>query len=908
MKFVNKIFGKPSGAHSGSAALSTSDESQGDALAHVHQLDYGATLLECALSGGDMQKRARQRIADLFDADAVSIKTLQHDIEDELTLLGILSLRSDIAHLDNFLTEHHSEDEITEYCLLTNMAALRRHLLKHVHEESHLKRLEKHFKTRDKSCYRDIRNHFEAIKVRAAEEAALIEKLAKLKSEIEAHSARAFNADYRTKYNSLLRRQALLAEQADSAWRSTTTEALASCHAKIEAHAESLEKTDTLPEDQSELVGQLIEETCKCYTSIWKNISLDEAHVRANFDQLKTRWQALANASEAHTVESSRFFRIVEAGENLLTNIAAESQLKKALLAFEDDTTPIPELNAQNKLIQPHIKSLSRVFSADIPASITAILDTYSAREKRLSTAEEKRKTHFKQIGIDIGRAKAAVNNGQLRRAQGIHHSLEKRIDETDNVPQHIQRNFDELVTSIENLGDWQSYAIKPKLEKLISDMQTLADAPLSPELQATRIQAYQHEWKDVAGSGAAKFQDLWLAFKQASDSAYEVCKRHYEARDEQKKINADHCTQLISHLHEYNGNYDWENPDWSQVEKILRSAKTEWQNYSPLPKNVQKKLRNAFTDALKPIQQRIDDEQLHNKSEKERLIRSLAQIKDSDDLSHAMDVAKKFQKQWKNIGRCHHRDEDKLWNEFRSHCDAIFSQRDNLRAEKNAEIDQAVAAAESFIQTAISILEADEEAFHEQAQQLDALKTQFDAIDHLPKQRKQKLGQKLNAIQTKIEARSEQSRKRKHTHAWQQLFALNKEANHVLYNDGQNDEKAEIENSLKQLSHVPNQCIKALAGKLSLLVTDQKTRDENKLCLQKLCIRAEIISDQQTPESDKLLRMQYQVELLQQGLNAQHHHNNPNSLAADWLAVGPVVPEDYALYFDRFFTSWNQL
>jgi len=99
-----------------------------------------------------------------------------------------------------------------------------------------------------------------------------------------------------------------------------------------------------------------------------------------------------------------------------------------------------------------------------------------------------------------------------------------------------------------------------------------------------------------------------------------------------------------------------------------------------------------------------------------------------------------------------------------------------------------------------------------------------------------------------------------------------------------------------------PKNGLKALEQKLARGAGDISS-DENELALQRLCIRAEILCDRPTPETDTALRMQMQMSRLQQGLgqNMRDKQTELDAMALDWVVVGPVATVVYQGLVERF-------
>ena len=78
---------------------------------------------------------------------------------------------------------------------------------------------------------------------------------------------------------------------------------------------------------------------------------------------------------------------------------------------------------------------------------------------------------------------------------------------------------------------------------------------------------------------------------------------------------------------------------------------------------------------------------------------------------------------------------------------------------------------------------------------------------------------------------------------------------------------------------------------------------DDHQKALKLLCIRAEILVNQDTPEEDKALRMEYQVSRLQQGFGQNSSANGVSiqDLTLEWIASGSVATDIYKPLLERF-------
>jgi hypothetical protein len=76
-----------------------------------------------------------------------------------------------------------------------------------------------------------------------------------------------------------------------------------------------------------------------------------------------------------------------------------------------------------------------------------------------------------------------------------------------------------------------------------------------------------------------------------------------------------------------------------------------------------------------------------------------------------------------------------------------------------------------------------------------------------------------------------------------------------------------------------------------------------NEVALRTLCIRAEILMDTPTPAEDHALRREYQLRRLQEsmGQGSSAGKDQLDTLAIEWLEVGPIEEATYVQLVERF-------
>ncbi len=935
MKIVKKLFGLSSASSAPTKTNKSSKPNKHDLVAialgkqehksngiemnqAISDLAYGSELLELIKTPNKFSKAALQNLAGKLDDNKLDLETLRADLPELVDQLNVANHSNNPSTIEVLLEKVGGEEELVGLCEEISASSLRQRLIERVHGQNGLKRLEKVLKSSDKKAYKLIKQKLDAIK---HAEHALLEARQKRNQfiqELTAHSARPFNKDYRFKYESLNRKfdtlfQSEIEPNDDlSALINEAEKRLADCRKTIDKAESKIEASDKSPDlidepvtadslkleqpaqkqkgapDESPTLTRLYE----TLTRLLSPIALDESArqiLTKELTELRSSANGLASA-EQHTL-----FKLCKSADTLIHTLNNNETLRSALSALYNEHTDEAVFSELIAKIEPHIKVFSKSGAFRQHYVGTELAAALSMKKAAVKIAEENDKDTLNQITSLIQRAKAAARDGHLKRAQGIKYSAEEKLNSLRIAPEYIRRQWEELEQKVAELGDWQSYAITPKLESLLQSMKELAEVPKTAELQATKIKALQAEWKAMTKGSGKRHQSLWEEFKTYSDTAYEVCKLHYDKLDTIRSENTEKRQALIEQLKEYHSAYQWDSAEWNQVETVINSAKKEWHSYSPSLRAQQKEQQGLFEEAMQPIQAQLNSWYDKNKKDKERIILSLEPLTKSEDLAHAIEVAIQFQKQWKTIGRCRRREEEQLWKQFRAHCDSIFAKRDAEREQNQAIINAKITEAETIVEQAAAIAGLDDEAFEKTYRGLDDLKEKFNEIEGIPKGRAIAFDKKLNGLSLEAAKRLQKLHRQRDRGKWQNAFALKNK----LIETG-SKQVSDIDPSIvDEVKTLPGHIQKALNRSLTQAAIGEEAAEKQ---YRELCIRAETLNDIETPEEDKLLRMEVQVKQLQEGFGQSTASNE--ELSAQWLSAPNVVFANYSKLCKRFLAS----
>jgi hypothetical protein len=251
-------------------------------------------------------------------------------------------------------------------------------------------------------------------------------------------------------------------------------------------------------------------------------------------------------------------------------------------------------------------------------------------------------------------------------------------------------------------------------------------------------------------------------------------------------------------------------------------------------------------------------------------------------------------------------RDEDqRLWAEFRQHCDAVFSRRQQEASAFAAELDANKAKAVALCEEAEKIATLTGEELLAGAARAPELGAAFEAVGDLPKADVRGLRARFDRALERCEKAVVRQEASNVERSWSELLEVAKRVRAYREAVASNAEAAPLKQAVDDyvagVSHWPKGGLEAV--KKALAKADGSDFAANETALRTLCIRAEILTDVPTPTEDQGLRREYQVQRLVkgmgQGITADKSHIDDMTL--EWIGVGPMEETTYLALLERF-------
>ena len=631
----------------------------------------------------------------------------------------------------------------------------------------------------------------------------------------------------------------------------------------------------------------------------------DVAHVeeivQASLSEFENKWRLAEKEKQPSDHQRSSYTRY---SQSILEVAGILHSFGRPLTALEDDEVKIlrqilkPARDVKEEFVSEHLKSLR------------SRLNELQDQKRKL---EEETQTIIKQINGLIRKANRVIEEGNLRQAFGIRKAINEKLEALGKVPTRMESQLEELDVSINKLQDYRNFATEPKKLELIAKMQNLADVAqsnpddLDAENHADQIKKLQSDWKELIIGGKDSQPELWEKFHALSQAAYVPCDEFYSHRSEERQKNLKNRQELVEQMQAYLDQYNWENADWKEVEKVLRTAKQAWGSYAPVDRSANKPIQKSFDGILKSIQEIIDVEYGKNEKAKQGIVEKAEHLVESENLRDAIEQVKQLQSQWKNIGRTWQKQENKLWKAFRVHCDAVFERKDKQTQEFKAELDKNLSEALSICDKIRELANRQDASILEARSEIDELKSAFNAIHPLPKNSEKKTKETFASAVKAFEKAIREYRQHQEALTWKQVFEcktmVNDWQNKRLDKSEEDGDKQAIVDKIASIEKWPKGCKAVLLQTLDQPIIEDK-RNENTESVKMLCIRLEILLDKPSPSEDQSLRMAYQVSRLQKGMSNSSQVSADQQLeeiTRDWFAAEVINPDDFAQLTERF-------
>lgn len=373
------------------------------------------------------------------------------------------------------------------------------------------------------------------------------------------------------------------------------------------------------------------------------------------------------------------------------------------------------------------------------------------------------------------GKFESLMEEGNLALALPVEREIRDRYDRLPRTER--EQDSEEIAiraaTISENLR-WRNFGAQFKREKLCEEIEELAESPLDPPDQLKAMKALRQAWLELGPSIPRRDLRLQIRYDKAASEAYKVCKEWFDQLSLLRKANLATRKKLCEQLVELHESTDWDNANWRDVIRVLRSSKAEYHDAFPVENTATKEMNKQFYGVAREIQAKITAHYNANLTQKRGLIEEAQAAIDDEQMSQAdrIDVFKRLQATWKTIGPTRRKDE-KLWQQFKEVCDLAFAQLDKERQDRRQNIAQNIEQANESLDELKKLQKSNDDAFNQA--RIAAVRRELDDLV-LPKRVSTRVDRVLRELDHAVLQRDHDEKQRTAGQALFDLLALDEE------------------------------------------------------------------------------------------------------------------------------------
>lgn len=853
----------------------------------------------------------------LHNISKILLSPKECDLEEKLNVLKSLSDSNFLSHIalnsnDKELREQAILQLTDSQSLLTiaeksQRASIRALAAERINCPDALEQLNKFARNKDNGVYKITKEKLQSIKDQEKQQILMQEKLGKLLVSIEQHSQIEYFPLFQAKLTALEAEWNELTEHADTEQQSRYTLGLTKCQ-KIISDQEAAEKEaaraaaekeaalkakdsvlaeisaikesslNLLPESsETEALQSKLSSVVTDWNKLQEHASADE---RAAFDKTKAQLENLSNCFQI-------YLQHFEQIKSLMQQLHSEQDECKAQKPALQNARQII-----NKLSWP--KGQAK------PAELISLEEVVAEADEQIKQQNQHCQKQRSELQTLLEQLESSIQKGEIRNADKQikrAEQLSKRMN--GSLTHSLENRMKSLSAALQEIRDWQSYAVTPKKEALCEEMESLVASELPVQERACKIRKVQKEWKALDATDANHSQKLWRRFKQASDQAYAPCDQFFSEQKEIRSNNLRLRQELCETLADRCANPDPVISDWKAYEDEVKKFKQEWRSYSPVDRSPGKKLQVRFDQLLAQLEAPLKDYHECNARLKKELVERSKELLETDISHEITEAAKELQKKWKETGQAPRNQERRLWGQFRENCNQIFerfyAEKPKFDANSTQLLEALFSDMENIIESSPRITTLEQRAnqaeklLHEFSDNSDVLKPFSARLERV----QSFLARQKSSLQ-KFQNGSYASLSRK-SHLCDQL-------EHALL-DGDATQIESVIDAWKNEDNNDTAYAEDISSRFStlLLLTEEPDELENIIHdqeqrLRNLCIRLEIATSAPSPIEDQALRMEYQMSRLQQALDRQDQSfdlSEIKQLEYEWMCI------PFARHFD---------
>jgi hypothetical protein len=246
----------------------------------------------------------------------------------------------------------------------------------------------------------------------------------------------------------------------------------------------------------------------------------------------------------------------------------------------------------------------------------------------------------------------------------------------------------------LSRLKGWARWGGRVSREELVKAAEDLPAKENNPTELAKKIGSLRSQWKSMDATAGAADKEIWLKFDAACTVAYQPVAAYFEAQAAERRANQEKAQLLVSQIEEFVATeisaIETNAVDWKKVSAFRSRMSRAWHEVGTVDRKAKKALDKQFAEVMQTLSVPLSLTQQEEMGRRENLIEQVLHL----DLSgkKTMESLRQLQQQWQQQAKSlplERREEQALWQRFRSACDQHVAQRKADMQQHDAEYAQ---------------------------------------------------------------------------------------------------------------------------------------------------------------------------------------------------------------------------
>lgn len=207
-------------------------------------------------------------------------------------------------------------------------------------------------------------------------------------------------------------------------------------------------------------------------------------------------------------------------------------------------------------------------------------------------------------------------------------------------------------------------------------------------------LQELHRMWKEDAGPVAKEERDpIWEEFSAATKVIHDKRQAYYDERDKMSAHNQLVKENIVAEIYKITAQGAKNHKQWQDRLEEIKVLRELFTSTGPAPKAINNELWNQFRNGTREFNKAknnfyksLKKEQQDNLDAKMKLIAIAEEHQENENFEEGLQIMKRIQAEWKQIGHVPRKDSDRIWKRFQKACNAFFEKKTVQKKEDSKQ------------------------------------------------------------------------------------------------------------------------------------------------------------------------------------------------------------------------------